>query len=285
MELVKIDKIESKRPEREAGMLTVTGAQGVGKTFLNMKDIVEYCKDKIHNKVRGRKCLIFDTNGEYTSSQFAKNGHPNFQIKTLAVADVAAWSNSDVAECRRIDARHLSIKQKKACMEHIVKVFEKGLLVMEDINTYILSVTHMEEVVGYLVNLRHRGVDLIISYQSLRPVEPRIWSNSRWIRMHYQADSIEDIKNKVTDPILFRIAQLVVNNRYLKGDKRFYVYIHNLDKKVKGKFSKKEFMDGCIQYLNSHKKYIKEYMDMHSVQRDEAIKGQTQFYISQYYGN
>ena len=56
--------------EREAGMMIVTGIQGVGKTYLNMHVIKDYVKDKFYNKVRGRKCLIMDTNGEYTKEQF-----------------------------------------------------------------------------------------------------------------------------------------------------------------------------------------------------------------------
>ena len=63
---------------REAGMMAVTGIQGVGKTYLNQHIISDYCRDKISIKVRGRKCLIFDTNGEYTKSQFEKNGINTF---------------------------------------------------------------------------------------------------------------------------------------------------------------------------------------------------------------
>ena len=58
--------------EREAGMMITTGVQGVGKTFQNMHVIKDYVKDKFYVKVKGRKCLIFDTNGEYTKTQFEK---------------------------------------------------------------------------------------------------------------------------------------------------------------------------------------------------------------------
>ena len=55
--------------QRESGMMAITGIQGVGKTYLNQHIIADYCRDKPATKVRGRKCLIFDTNGEYTKSQ------------------------------------------------------------------------------------------------------------------------------------------------------------------------------------------------------------------------
>jgi hypothetical protein len=133
--------------------------------------------------------------------------------------------------------------------------------------------------------LRHRAVDVLISYQSLRPVEPRIWQNSRWIRFHFQADNVNDIKGKVSNPTLMKIAQLVVNNRYLGGDKRFFVYIHNFANKIEGKFTKKEFNDACMQYLNANKKYIKEHQEMHNLSREEAIDEKVKEYASQYYGN
>ncbi len=270
---------------REAGMMLACGSQGVGKTYQSMYTIKEYVKDKLQNKVRGRKCLIFDTNGEYTEEQFAKNGIPNFPIKKISVKDIEEWGRTENAECRRIDAKNLSIKEKKEVVEYLLKVYRNGMLVLEDINTYILVMTHMEEIVGGLVNLRHRAVDVIISFQSLRPVEPRLWQNSRWIRMHYQADNVSDIKGKVPNPTFLKICQIIVSNRYFKGDKRFFVYIHNLANKVEGKFSKKEFSEACTQYLNSNKKYIREYKEMHNCSQDEAINGQVNQYIDQYYGN
>lgn len=273
------------RVQREAGMMVTTGIQGVGKTYLNMYMIRDYVKDKFHNKVRGRKCLIFDTNGEYTKEQFAKNGIENFEPKRIALKDVAEWSKANIAECRRIDAKHVGIKDKKEIVEYLLKSYRNGMLVLEDINTYIINVTHMEEIVGGLVNLRHRAVDLLISYQSLRPVEPRIWQNARWIRMHYQADNVMDIKGKVANPTLMKIAQIIVNNKYFDGDKRFFVYIHNFANKIEGKFTKQEFMDACAGYLNANKKYIKEYKEMKNCSQEEAISGQSEQFYDMYYGN
>jgi hypothetical protein len=183
-----------------------------------MQVISQYVKDKLHNKVRGRKCLIFDTNGEYTTEQFAANGIANFDVKRIAISDVAQWCRTDVQECRRIDGKHLSLKAKRECVEHLLSATVNCFLILEDYNTYILSATFMEEIIGGIVNLRHKAVDVIVSYQSLRAVEPRIWQNARWVKLFYMASSVDEIKNKVTNPTLFRIAQLIVNNRYLNGD-------------------------------------------------------------------
>lgn len=271
--------------DREAGMMTTTGVQGVGKTYQNMHLIAKYVKDKIATKVRGRKVLIFDTNGEYTQNEFTKAGLANVQIKMIKLADVEAFGYSDLIEIRRIDAKHLTIAQKKQVLEYVMKKYKNGALVLEDINTYILQMTHMEEIVGRLVNLRHRGVDVIISYQSLRPVEPRIWANSRWVRMHFQADDVRDIKDKVTNPELFQIAQIMVNYRYHHGDERFFVYITKFGRKLEGMFKKEEFMDACRKYLNMNKKVLNMFMEINECKEEEAYAGQIKFYYKQYYDN
>jgi hypothetical protein len=278
-------KQQKQTSQREAGMMTCTGFQGVGKTYQNMHIIKEYVKDKFYNGVSGRKCLIFDTNGEYTKEQFERNDISDFEVKRIALKDIHEWSRSSIIECRRVDAKNLSIKDKKKCLEYILKVYRNGLMVIEDINTYILSVTHMEEIVGHIVNLRHRAADVLISYQSLRPVEPRIWQNSRWVRFHYQADNVNDIKAKVTNIVLFKIAQNIVNNRYFSGDKRFFLYVMVAQNKLEGKFTKKEFVDACRQFAMSNKKYVKEYKEMNDCSQDEAYEGLVKQYYEQYFGN
>jgi hypothetical protein len=272
--------------EREAGMMAITGIQGVGKTYLNMHIIKEYVKDKFYNKVRGRKCLIMDTNGEYTKEQFKKNDIDGVDPKTIAVKDIPAWCRSEGSECRRIDAKNISIDEKIAIVEFIIAQYRNGMFVLEDINTYILSMTFMKDIVGGLVNLRHRAVDVLISYQSARPVEPRIWQNARWVRMHYQADNVTDIKGKLPNPTMYKIAQIIVNNRYFNGDKRFYVYIHNFANKIEGAFTKTEFKTACSMYLSSNKKYIKEHADMmQSKDLDAAKEHLAKQYFEMYYGN
>lgn len=274
------------REKRASGMMVTTGFQGVGKTYLNMHIIYKYCQDKIKTKVRGRKVLIMDTNGEFTKEQFERNNINNFDPKIIAVKDIAQWSLSDVVECRRIDGKSLSIAQKKDLITKIVEYFRNGMLVLEDINTYIINVAQMEEIVGGLVNLRHRGVDMIVSYQSLRAVEPRMYTNSRWVRMHYQSDNVDDVKGKIPNVPLYKIAQIIVNDKYLvQGDKRFYLYISNGEQKITGRFSKREFKNAVRKYLYLKKARIKEQMSMENVKEAEAVDQLTrQFYI-QYYGN
>jgi len=73
---------------RECGMMATAAIQGGGKTYQNMHVIAKYIKDKLDIKVRGRKSLIFDSNGEYTTEEFAKNGIPGFTAKRIALKDL-----------------------------------------------------------------------------------------------------------------------------------------------------------------------------------------------------
>jgi hypothetical protein len=103
--------------------------------------------------------------------------------------------------------------------------------------------------------------------------------------MHYQADNVNDIKGKIANLPMYKIAQIIVNNRYFAGDQRFYLYIYNFANKIEGQFSKKEFKDACRQYLNSNKKHIREFKEMHNVTMEQAVEGQITQYYNQYYGN
>jgi len=271
--------------DRETGLQTAAGVQGAGKTYENMEIYANCIKDKFDTKVRGRKVLIFDTNGEYTEEEFAKNGHKNFTCKRLALGDVYKWCRSPVIECRRIDARAATAAQKKEALEYIMKHIKNCMFGLEDLNTYILQITNLEEIIGKLVSLRHQGVDVIVSFQSLRAVEPVVWRNSRWVRLHYQADDVDDIIGKVTYPELFKIAQLIVNNRYFNGDEYFHLTILNFKRKIEGPFSLREFKLASSEYLNIHEKLVKTQMKAKKMSEEQARESLTQMHIKQYWGN
>lgn len=271
---------------RECGMMTTAAIQGGGKTYQNMKLIVKYVKDKPELKVRARKSLIFDSNGEYTTEEFAKNGSPNFTARTLALKDVYAWCRDPkITECRRIDAKSLSIPEKKKALEYIVGKVVDCQLVTEDINTYILKVTQMEEIIGKLVSLRHYGVDVLMSFQSIRAIEPRIWQNSRWVRLHFISDNIDEAKNKVPNYQLFKTAQIMINRRYDGGDKRFFVYITGFGRKIEGDFKKEEWEVACNRYLLLNKKIVKEDMLINECSEEESRNKLIKQYTESYYDN
>lgn len=271
--------------ERETGMMCTTGVQGVGKTYQNMHIISKYVTDKLDTKVKGRKVLIYDTNGEYTEQEFINNKIYNIKPKLIALKDVEAFGYSNLIEVRRIDAKHLTIDEKQAVLEFVLRLYKNGLFVVEDVNTYILQMHHLKEVIGRLVNLRHRAADVLISYQSLRAVEPRVWANSRWVRMHFQADKVDDIKGKITNPELYKIAQIMVNHRYHNGYERFFVYITHSGQKIMGQFTRKEYEASCRKFLNMNTKIVHEYESTNNCTTAQAYEGLIAQYYKMYYNN
>lgn len=270
---------------REAGMMVTCAQQGSGKSHQNKLLICQYVKDKVSTKVRGRKVLILDVNGEYGSESFGKDGIPNLDVKKIAVRDVKDWSYSDVVEVRRIDMKSLSIEDKLKILKYVMSVVRNLLIILEDINVICLDMGQMRELTSTIVNLRHKAVDVIVSYQSLRAVEPRILTNCRYVRMHYQSGSTKEVKGKLGEPDVFFIAQQIINKRYYTGDKRFFLYVHTAPYKIEGLFSKEEYMDACRAFLLAHKNRLKEEMDISGVSMEEAIKNQSEQLYLQYYGN
>ncbi len=271
---------------RECGMMATAAIQGGGKTYQNMHVIAKYVKDKIDTKVRGRKSLIFDSNGEYTTEEFAKNGIPNFNARTLKLSDVRAWCRDpNITECRRIDAKSLGIAEKKKALEYIIANLINCQLVLEDINTYIMKISNMEEIVGRLVKLRHLGVDVLISFQSARAVEPRIWQNSRWVRLHFISDNVDEIKDKIPNYQLFKIAQIMINRRFESGDIRFFVYITGFGRKIEGNFKKTEWEEACKRYLLLKNKETKEHALLNACSEEESRAKLVLLYTSMYYDN
>jgi hypothetical protein len=285
-ELEKFPEPKQTSGTRECGMMATCAIQGGGKTYQNMHIIAKYIKDKMDIKVKGRKSLIFDSNGEYTTEEFAKNGIPNFTAKRIALKDVAAWCRDPkYIECRRIDAKSLGIAEKKAALEYILGNVRNCQLVLEDINTYITKISNMEECIGKIVSLRHIGVDVLISFQSVRAMEPRIWQNSRWIRLHFISDDISEAKNKVTNFELFKIAQIMINRRFDQGDKRFFVYITGFGRGIEGDFKLPEWEDACNKYLLINKKMLREDALINDCTEDVSRAKMVKRFTDNYYGN
>ncbi len=278
-------KEEKPRSLREAGMMICVGSQGVGKTYRTAYLIYNIVRDNIETKVKGKKCLIFDTNGEFGEEQFAEHGIKNFKVKKIAVKDVGAWCRSNIIECRRIDAKTLKPSQKKMILDFLIGECRNCLLVLEDMNTYLIRVTNMEDIVGGLVNLRHKACDVVVSFQRLRAVEPLMYANCRWIRLHYQKDKINPIKEKVGNDELFSIARLIIEDKYHAGNKRFFLFIMYLDDKLVGQFSKNDFKIAAKKYLNVNKKIYTEYADENEIPKERALEAKIEHLVKMYYGN
>lgn len=261
--------------DRECSMTIAFGSQGAGKSYYNMYLIRDYCTDNLLTKVMGRKTLILDSNGEFAKSQWVKNGINDFESKTIAVKDIAAFANpKSPIECRRVDMKNLLIDEKLEVLVYAINNFTVGMMLVEDINSYVLDLTFLKAIIGRMVSLRHRGLDVILSFQGLRACNPVVYRNSKWVRYHHQLDNAYTVTNKVTNVQLYKLAQIIVDNRYENGDIRFKVFLNQLGNKIEGTFTRTEFELACRQLLNIEKKELKEYMSMHKVDESTAYEAQ-----------
>ena len=261
--------------DRECSMTVCVGSQGAGKTYYNMYLIRDYCRDNITRKVLGRKCLILDSNGEFSEEQWKKNGILDFHSKPIALKDIPKFASpKHPIECRRIDMKNLMIKEKLEVLVYAINNFSNGLMIGEDLNSYVLNLTFLEEIIGRMVSLRHRGLDVILSFQGLRAINPVIYRNTKYVRYHHQLDNADTVTNKVTNYQLFKLAQILVDNRYDKGDIRFKVFINQLANKIEGDFTNQEFETAVRMFLNDEQRELKQYMRMHKVEEEVAYKAQ-----------
>lgn len=286
---------------RECGLMIPVASQGVGKSYANKLLICSYVKDKLGTKVKGRKVLIFDVNGEYAESEFGKDGIPPLKVKRISVKDVKQWCLSGLVEVRRLDVKGLNMDEKLEVLNYVIEVVRDCLFLAEDINKVVLEVTHLKKIVGTIVGLRHRACDVIAPYQALRDVPPRFLSNCKYVRMHYFTGDSDDVHGKLTEPEVFKIAQIIVNTRYYmavslykekkiseqeyKKRRSFYVYIHTDPHKIEGAFSKEEFISAAKKYLRINKKRLRDEMEVTGCTLEQATSHQAEQLADQYYGN
>lgn len=227
---------------REPQLIIATGRKRIGKTYTTLQMIHRYVQDNAAKGKKGRKVLIYDVNQEYT------------QFKTIAEKDISRFTHSPRIEVRRIlaitsDGKIMHIDQMNDLLKKILQEFRGGLLVLEDINRYLID-TKTPEIIGTMATNAHRDLDIVCHLQSLAPMTTRMWQNCSVVRFHFQMDDIFRYKNRIPLYELYKIAQCLVNYKYHGGDIRFYCWVYNEESLIKGAFSKADFKQACIDYLN-----------------------------------
>ncbi|WP_291728756.1 hypothetical protein [Bernardetia sp.] len=199
--------------KREPILMVATGTKGVGKTFTTLKEMQKYVT--LHKK----KVVVFDTNYPYETSYKP--------FKSIAIKNLSRLKKPQI---RRIlplnsDGSPMTSAQKEEALDKILNNFSDGLLVLEDINSYLIAPQKID-VINALTTNRHRKMDLMLHYQSLSVIYPRIWQNMAAVRFHYQLDDITRYKSKIPNYELMKLAQLLVNYEYeLENNKRFFIYV------------------------------------------------------------
>jgi hypothetical protein len=268
---------------REPLLIIATGQKGVGKTYTTKQLIAQYTQSNPHTQKKGRKVLIYDVNMEYT------------QFKAIALKDLKKFTMQKRVEVRRVlprmeNGRIATIDEMMEIMNVILESYAGGLLILEDINRYLIG-TQTQDIIGTIATNRHRDLDIIIHLQSLAAVTPRMWQNTSSVRFHKQMDSIDRYMNRIPYFEILKIAQILVENQYDGGNERFYCYVSGDESYVKGEFSKRSFQLACEEYSEKYPKALKLAMtrigngDKGESKRTKALNQVTDALVKKYYGN
>lgn len=230
-------------------ILASGGFKGGGKTYQTYKLISKYVAPT--DGSLSRKVIIFDTNYEYNYSSIKESGF-NFNIKTIKLTDLPNFILQTKVEAARIlpllPNGQLMTKEKKDTAWKIIRDFRGGLVILDDINNYVLNVTHEEEFVNAIINNAHRNADVIINFQSINMINPILIRNLNEVRMHYEIESPNQTKFQERWE-MYSIAKYIINAKYLAGQEKYCLIVDNLKFKIKGNFTKAEFAIACKKYI------------------------------------
>jgi hypothetical protein len=268
---------------REPLLIVATGQKGVGKTYTTKQLIAQYVKANPNTGKKARKVLIFDVNMEYT------------QFKAIAVKDLKKYTMQKRVEVRRVlprkpDGKIASIDEMMQIMNDILASYAGGLLILEDINRYLVG-TSSHEIIGTIATNRHRDLDIIIHLQSLAAVTPRMFQNTSSIRFHKQADLIDRYKNRIAYFEVLKIGQILVDNQFDNGNKRFYCYVAGDEGLITGAFSNMAFENACREYAEKYPTQLNLAMkrigsaEKGITKRNQALDTITKNLVAKYNGN
>jgi hypothetical protein len=292
---------------REALLGVVVGRKGVGKTHNTLEEINKYAYG---GRTHRRRVLLFDVNNEFT------------QFAPIALKDIKHWCSYGNIEVRRVSifkakgdenltvngqqiyktpTGKMTLNEMAGALFYILKNYFVGLLLIEDINKYT-SDSMPNDLIGAICTQRHVGVDIIIHFQNIgRFGHPKIVGNANWLRFHKVTDSVGRHKDKFEDIVEpLRLCELMVNKKYSeaaehdKKAKSFHVFWDADAEKIKGAYTKKDYVEAVETYLRTDKKrdissMLKE-EDLYSGEklysdRPSLIKKLIQEKIDLYYGN
>jgi hypothetical protein len=231
---------------REPTMEVAIGFRGVGKTYT----FNEFSDDYIRNLKR--PILVFDVNNEFNE------GNRLFGYKAIDfdITEKKEYKRSEQIRNIKVPGKYRIIPYKKngqpmnisellLTATTIVSYFRNGLVLLEDLNKYTNS-HFKQEFIGTFVGLRHVGVDLVLHFQSLHAIPPKVWDGMQHLRWHKCAEKIIKYKKRVTNFELFAIAEAIVDYKY-RTDQRFYLWVDALGNKIQT--SPDDFKKGCEIYL------------------------------------
>lgn len=276
----------AKTEARQPIIMIAVGETGVGKTFRTVQEIDQHVKPDPKTGRDGRKVLIFDTNSE---DAYSKYRTIDYDCSKDNPSDAArSIINFNTIEVRRVvpfnklTREPMSTDEKYRTAINLIKNFRNGLILLEDINTYTNSMAG-DDFISVMVNNRHRGQDIVLHLQSLSRVTTILWQNVTIIRLHKIVDNIERYKDRLPNYALFRIATQIVHAEYIRGNKRFFVYVNIRTENISG-CTIKAFKEAAYNFIQTNcKKELKELSDMIDINTGKRKFTNTAQVIENYY--
>lgn len=268
--------------QREPKLIVAVGRKGCGKTFTTKRMLEQYVMGNPAKGVKPRRVLILDVNDEYED------------VKALRIADIIKFSVHPKIEQRRIrpftdEGATMTTNQLQEVLFKILKDFRGGLLLIEDPSKF-LSDSLPNDLMGAIATNRHRDVDIVMHFQSIGRITPKIWQNLTHIRYHKNTDGVEKNKNKFEDKYeLMKLVENYVDKEYDNGNKRIYIYVDVEDEKIKN-IDKVKFEKIVHDYvIDNQKKLIAPlvrsknmFKDSKKYTAEEALKFQKERIINYY---
>ncbi len=280
---------------REAKMMLVAGRKGVGKTYQTLCHISNYLKTT--SIKQGRKVLIFDVNNEFGNirEDHKNSSFPN--IGLIKLGQVPAFSKINKAVAKRVsvfkdDGQRMSLSEMAQALGYILEHYRNGMLLIEDINKYITD-SMPGDLIGSICTQRHVSVDVIIHVQTVGKLfNPKLWGNCNELRMHRADDTIERHKNKVSGNIEhLLIMEKLIELRYKAGQTHFFCYLNKDTGKIKGAFTKVQFMNAVESYLSiNYHRILKPLLDKRDIytgermykNQKEAVTAYMEYMVAEY---
>jgi len=284
---------------RECGLYAATGFQGSGKSRETTEMAIEYVTGDAARGVPPRSVLILDFNNEYGAVETSRG---IVYIKTLRKDQVNAFALSPHKEIRRIipwhNGKKYDFEEMHKMVNYVFTQYVGGALILEDLSGYYGD--HLpDKFVASLINLRHKNIDTIIHFQTTARFVPKLRGNLKYCRFHWQSDNVS--AEKVSNYELYRIAQNIVNHQYYHGiDPRtgqqtgnpfYYVYIYQYINKIKGDFTKRQFIEACYDFITQHPKTtttFEKQRDLNGKKKytyGECVEMVIMDFLKKYYGN
>ena len=241
--------------ERQPMIMLVCGETGVGKTYRNKQEIKHYMMDHLVMRKKGRKVLAFDTNDD---------DYPQF--RTVSPNHLKALTKVSSRRIRpfNTDGSPMDNDEKKEVITKIMKHYKNGLVVLDDIDHYMTGAKG-QSMIGALCTVRHKGIDIVLTHQSVAKITTSEWQNCTWLRLHHQVDDVTRYRERIPKYQMVRIGQLIVDEQYelcsnafamgkiteleYKIQKSFFVYVNMREQRIKG-CSRAAFIRACKKFID-----------------------------------